>query len=146
MLGGDPEQTPAAATPRTPSLWHSTKWRRRWPDPPQAYKSSTKTAVECTSFHIPTTPYCLFLPFFYFYFFAMFFFGIFFICIKRNWFLKKKRKKRMINKVDERREEGQLRTPNPNNRNPTRLHSSWELQELQYFPSFSLPSFLSMNK
>jgi hypothetical protein len=25
---------------------------------------------------------------------------------------------------EKRKEEGQLRTPNPNNRNPTRLHSS----------------------
>lgn len=42
------------------------------------------------------------------------------------------------NKGMRRREEGPLRTPNPNNRNPARLHSSWEMQGALFPSSLSL--------
>lgn len=57
------------------------------------------------------------------------------------------KKKERMNK--RRREEGQLRTPNPNNRSPTRLHSSWELQDLNSFSLFlslAIPISLTINK
>lgn len=38
--------------------------------------------------------------------------------------LRRRIRKKIKDEKGRRREEGQLRTPNPNNRNPTRLHSS----------------------
>jgi len=56
VLGGDPGQTPPAATPRTPSPPHSTISRRRSPDPPPSCTSLARKVAGLTSLHILTNP------------------------------------------------------------------------------------------